>query len=600
MLEKLAKDVLLPFYRDLFAFFNGIFDMGSNYQRVVFIARRCSNLMEIFFRLSGRCDKEFPPNFITDSAMFSLIQGWAMYYQRNGRFPSILVVDDIVIYGQALDAFLRELEDQLYAELEPYGVSRESVAAALARAVRIRTFARNNQPLLLSSRYQSSFTAVEIMEPVKWRDLSNRISRLILLWGQVNSCFISGAELVPAHGVWEALYQEGFSRIETTYDTFPQTTFCRVMLLPSGETVIYTVRLFSSGVDGSIVAAPFVFLPNSPKNVMNDMLQIAMDKCRMSCKSWFDAAKYQRIKSEAFALLLSTSLLNEFCRLTGTIPRYNGKIKLQMNFGTALNDEMCQFVDSVLEPGAKLLSLGEMDRLFMGSVAYQWGGWGERGWIDPQIQGNGSERLKERLENDIYEVGLDHYARAYWETQMYQGGLFERETDYFITTPELFGQFSESHSERTLPHVVSWVLQMADAGILAITMRTFPYDQTNYVGQCLKTGEQSQFIMPKRLRDFIPILIYIQRKAYIFNRDFRQELYRFANVNEDVRSRMDEIERFLAELGSSGQRLEDWDFDLVTLPNSNSENWAEEMKVALRSLHRQQKLMGDYERLIRV
>lgn len=604
-LDKLARKVLLPFFDGLDAFFGDIFDTRGNYRYVVFIARRCSNLMEIFFELSLR-DKDdndeegFPSKFITDSALFSLAPGLVRYYRRSGRFPPILVVDDIVIFGQGLDSFLRELEERLYDELKQDGERREDIADALARAVQIRTFARNNQPLLLDSRYQSNFTAARIMKPVEWRDLSNRISRLLLLRGQVNSCFVSGAQLDPTSGKWDALYREGFSRIETTYDSFPETTFCRVARLPGGEAVIYTVRLFSSGEDGAKIAAPFVFSPSMPANVMNEMFQTALDKCGLGYEWQFGViGKSQRTKSEAFAFLLSTSLLNEFCRLSGTKPLYNGKIKLGMNFGALPEDEH-GFVCCVLDPNAKLLSLSEMDHLFLYGLAHQ----REKCWdgylgIDFRTQDSGDEGLKERLEDAVYSIGLDHYVRAYWKTQIYQEEPSDRKVDYFTTAPELFSRFSGS-SKDSLPHTVSWVLQMADAGILAITMREFSSGGTGYVGQCLKTGEQSQFIKPKRLRDLIPILAYIQRKAHTFNWDFERELHKFAAVNEDIRTNMGEIRQFLKELENSGQRLEDWDFDLVTLPDSHSESWEEGMKAALRSLRRKQMLMMDYERLSQV
>lgn len=604
LLYKLAKKVLLPFYDGLRAFFNDIFDMRDDYRYVVFIARRCSNLMEIFFELRDRSsdhdeDEEgFPSKFITDSALFSKVPILVRYYRRSRRFPPVLVVDDIVIFGQGLETFLRELEDRLYDELKRGGESREDIAEALARAVQIRTFARNNQPLLLDSRYQSNFTAARIMKPVEWRDLSNRISRLLLLRGQVNSCFVSGAQLDSDPEECDALYQEGFSRVETTYDAFPETTFCRVVRFPGGKAVIYTVRLFSSGVDGETIAAPFVFFPNMPANIMNNMFRTALDECGLGIEWELEAAgACQRTKSEAFAFLLSTSLLNEFCRLSGTEPEYNGKIKLGMNFG-AVPDAEHGFVCRVLDPNdAKLLSLSEMDRLFLDGLTHQREERGEEyPWIDFHTKALGDEALKEWMEDVIYNVGLDHYAQSYWKTQIYQEEPSEKRVDYFLTAPELFGRFSGS-SGISLPHTVSWVLQMADAGILAITMREFSSGGTGYVGQCLKTGEQSQFIKPKRLRDLIPILAYIQRKAHTFNWDFERELCKFADVNEDIRTHMSEIRQFLRELENSGQRLEDWDFDLVTLPDSHSERWEEGMKAALRSLRRKQMLMMDYERL---
>lgn len=599
MLKELTKDILFPFYKALRLFFESIFQYEQQYGFVVFIARRCSNLLEIFFQLwTEDSPRKFPPNFITDSALLAQVPLLATYYQRWGGFPPILIVDDIVIYGRSLNTFLEDLEDALCAELEPCGCSREKITSALIQAVRIHTYARNNRPLLLNSRYQSNFSAVETMDPVGWRDLSNRISRLILLRGEVNSCFISGAELSARPEDDTALYQAGFSRVETTYDAFPQTMYCRTVYLPSGDMIIYTVRIFSSSANGAIVAAPFVFFPELAEADLDRLFDAAARLCglRLDTEEFDSALSHnRRMKAEALTLLLSSSLLRDFCRLARVSARPTGRIKLQMNFGTGYNLSASQFVELMLDPKSELLTIDQMDHLIETILGYEYDGLS----FPLPIEARGDEQLRVRLENNLYRIGTDNYAQAYWQTQTYQSEQNGEKKSYFATAPELFEQFCRS--DYSVPHVASWMFQMADAGILSFItriMRANAQGQAGRVAQCVKTGEQSQFILPKRLRDFIPILAYIQKKAYVLNRDFQDELYRFSQVNQDIQANLTPINQFLAALSDSGQELSDWNFDLTPLPDSSSPNWEEGMRSAMRSMRRQQSMMEAYDRFV--
>ena len=605
MLKNLAKDLLLPFYGTLCRFFDEIFYTAGRYDYVVFIARRCSNLAEIFFRVRAVDNSDlFPANFITDSAMLSLAPRMAETYRWSRRFPTILVVDDIVIYGKALNAFLEELEDQLYLQLGPEGVTREEISAALLRAVKIRAFARNNQPLLLISRYQSCFTVMETMEPKQWRDLSNRISRLILVSGQVNSSFISGARIPQDRTDWSKLRAAGFSQVMTSYDIFPEDMFCRILPLPDTQYIIYTVRVSLSSVDGRLVAAPFVLLPNMEQTQMDVLTQNVLYHLRAQLGdtpldpggSWKDCP---RTRAEALTLLLSISLLQEFCARIECEPEYNGAIKLQMNFGTALDPEARRLISRLLDPNVKLLSMAQMDRILLNSFGAAYTrGLAEEMRTNEISTSRGSEWLKERIEDLVYDNSLYNYSQSYWQTQMYQEqwpDSSEETADSFTTVSVLMRQLPAlCRDEYPFSHAVGWVFQMVDAGILAIAVRSFTRGRTQYVGQCVKTGEPAQSIMPKRLREFVPVLVLIQRKVRLLNKRFTEEFDRFAQVDEEFDRYKGDLSLFVKGLWNSGQDLEDWDFDLVTLPDYGNKDWMRTARDALRTIQSQQRHMDRY------
>lgn len=593
MLKKLVKDQLLHYSLALRDFFHGIFNEKDHYVLIVFLTRRCSNLAEIFYQIrTEESGEDLPPNLITDSALLALAPRLARFYSQRGRFPSILLVDDIVILGRSLSDLLKEFEERLCDLLEQRGFSRDDVAQALYRAMKIRTFARSNQPLLLSGHYQANFSAERTMEAVEWRDLSNRISRLILLSGQINSSFIGGAEIGMDPGDSAALREAGFSRIETTYEVFPQSTFCRTVSLAGGNQIIYTVRLFTSGVSRETVAVPFVFFSGLPKDKLNTVLCDTLEACQSGLGKALRNGIWSgcvRAQAEAFALLLSASLLREFCRMTGSIPKYIGRIKLQMNFATAFSHNVDQFIDLMLDPDAELLSLEQMDWLFRYMT--------EGNNMDQvyrrsmSVAGRGSKKLRLCMEDFIYEKGLESYSNSYWKTQTYQNSSQKEIWDAPEPVMDLFDRFtSDDTAGCPLSHKVSWLLQMSDAGIVGITV----CHKGRYVEQCIKTGEQSQFIMPKRLRDYIPVLILVQQKVRIFNRDFDQELLAFAHYNRDMGQNLERIQDLLKGFRDSGQTVEDWDFDLTVLPDAHSPSWGTEMAAALESVQHQRQLLDDY------
>lgn len=508
MLAKHTKDVLLPFYDNILSFYKDIIKKSSEYNYIVFVTQRSANLAGIFAKIISKGKgSPLPQNFISGSALLAMVPDIARRYIMYGWCPTILIVEDILVYGESINAFLTELETQLYINLQSESAisfseelklsplfeglssnraSKKDIGSALRRTVRIHAFARNNQPTLLSSSYQSGFTVANAMEPAKWRDLCRRTCHLSLSIGQVNPGFMVGTNIKKDEGNWDALLQAGFSQVDTTYDTFPQKLFCRTITLAGSQNIICAIRVLPSCLTGDWVAVPFVLLPDLTEQQLDTLTKAILRplKTQLGCTPLGVGGYWQdcpQIKAEAIMMLLGVGLLQEFCGRLGVVPEYVGTENLKMNFGAELKDSVKTFIDSILSPDVYL----PVNRILADCFGVE----------APNNVGrkldNGGDALIELIENVVYETSMAYWADDYWSTQMYQekkpSSKLET-SDHFFPISTLLNQIAGSCVGRySLSQLLAWVLQLVDGGYLGLAVKSFETEKGKYLVQCVKT-----------------------------------------------------------------------------------------------------------------
>jgi len=488
MLSRYANDILLPFYDDLYDFFKDIFDKRKKYHYIVLATQRCANLADIFLSIvSDSKVPHIPPNVISASALLSTVPTMAKSYKMWGRFPSLLVIEDIHIYGESLNTFLKELEGQLCAQLQPEGATKEQICNSLTQAIQIKAFTRNNKPSLLSSQYQCKFMVAEMMEPKQWHDLCNRISYLSLVCGMVNPSFVVGSRIKKGFENWTALHKSGFSQVDTTYNNFSQKLFCRIVTLKGSQPIIYTIRVFPYAMANGWIAVPFVFLPDLTEQQVDVLTKTICSQ--IGCTS-FTGGLWQncpQIKAEALTMLLSVSLLKEVCATIGVVVEYADTPKLQMNFGAGLNGDVKNLTDYVLTHSEVLMTLPQMDKAIADALSTS--ALNRNAGSGRQLD-NGGDALKELLEDLVYEFSIKYYSQDYWNTQMHQEENVQIPTetsDHYILFSAVVEKLCNAcQGQYSYHQILSWILQMVDAGILAIAIRTFETGQSRYIAQCVK------------------------------------------------------------------------------------------------------------------
>lgn len=88
-------------------FINDIKNCSSDYDYVCVRGKRCFNIMAAFLP---------DVDFITFSALMLKYKELVDYYQKNKRFPKILLIDDLIYNGRGMARDLQQLEDTLAEE----------------------------------------------------------------------------------------------------------------------------------------------------------------------------------------------------------------------------------------------------------------------------------------------------------------------------------------------------------------------------------------------------------------------------------------------------------------------------------------------------
>ena len=242
---------------------------------VALVTRRCHVLFEIFWKISHRSGfweqvqggyfgedlKKFTPQdlekiylnyFITDNALLASVDQLAKFYQQNKDLPELIIVDELLIHGRALNHFLLELEERLADAIRRQTGSAEAgekAAEKVEEKLHLKIFARNKSVLLLLFRYakEGRLDCFREYEADKWKTLSLHFARVVSI-APVNNVaytwsFTVDDDLQKRLSEQRFLCKDvPFHRVETEIRGYRQTTDLLVYPTRSESKVLFTVR----------------------------------------------------------------------------------------------------------------------------------------------------------------------------------------------------------------------------------------------------------------------------------------------------------------------------------------------------------------------
>lgn len=566
---------------------------------VALITRRCHVLFEIFCGLahedevsekiqSGyfgtdfktltpkRLDDIYRNYFITDNALLASVEQLAKFYNLNGTLPELVIVDELLIHGRALNHLLLELEGKLADAIRRQHcceVDGEKIAAKVEERLHLKIFARNKCVLLLLLRYakEGRLDCVKEYDADKWKTLSLHFARVVSIAPVNNVAYAWSFEvddnLQRRLSSQKVVGDVPFQRIETELRGYKQTT--DLLLYPTKENpkVLFTIRgkrsltSFSGEKNGLYV--PYIIYDqlqwagvwNLHQHICEDLLAKSKseedpvlqffrgdDLFGEDGPSEEVARSYYRWCVQTNDLVLNALMMRvwmeQYCELSKSeqremIESINWE-QVSRNYHYLIVEQSSLRVKNSREKLKKLWDRVydiplEADFLscYLDVLTKDSGSVLPKGWEsaeNPSEEENRKERLEWAVQKAVYTIGLDAEINAY---DRYGSGLvFSERTlanwgDHYslqdIITKSI-QEYTRSKiiTDREMYYLLALITQAMDLGHVGMEPicgeKSWMADTEENVYTLIKAGEQSLFIEPFRYRNYLPVLSLIEER----------------------------------------------------------------------------------------
>lgn len=562
-LEKIASSVLgEDVLEGLKEWYTDTLETGWAY--VVFIVRRSYMLALILERLTGKkMEPDKRTHYLTDASILLHCEEIAEAYRRNQRIPSILLCDDVCIHGRNLNHFIEMIENRLISLLPEY--NEADIKEGLLAALRIHVYARSDEPLLLSGKYEFNLDVKRRVSAKFMHGFSSDVSMLILLSGIANASYIY-SESVPEEKI-QAMVLDDY--IETTYQNVTQYTRVKFIGNDRAKKAIFTLRIIKR-TDERCTVLPFVFMPNLGAEETNRMLW--MIERRMHDKdirddyierlSELDRIAGKRSFNEAVTLLFSHALLQDFNnRYDIIVPEEDRKAeitKLARNYDRYGFEDAEDWLDSILS--VQLFTPQEVEYVLESIVMPErkmiYISYGGRGILSREDK----KKIKEKVERYFYIRGSEEEKEAYVLSR--RRNVFERERAERKARGcgFLLWELNDGYTELEAKYSIAYFLQMMDAGAVCLSSFAPNYKRVVGMAQYAKTGEQSLMSEPLKFYEWIPMLSMLEEDCGRNQDEFEEELEKYAEDSECGLSlkQITEIEQFADRIYYMGHKIQDW------------------------------------------
>lgn len=344
--EEYAREILgNVLFDQCFSFFKEVFCRKSEFK--IILTRRCFSLFKIFapiLEAHGIRNSE-KTTIITDNAIDANIEEIKMTLKRQNvsGIASVLIVDDIIVYGRTIHAILDRILDD--------SDSTKNNLRIMCIVNSVQNHLNEKYSDLILTRYTAS--------SVGWKEYSYIFSKLIKAFDVANTSYIVSAVL-PKEKVDESFIdfcnkdmlcttpQELKRNSVESYVISADLTDSALGMLKIQQKLCGFIRMYTYEKLGTVVISPLLILNNLSTNEMGDMLLVFAESFCKDAKILNSLLinkdeSLGQYKMRMFTLLLSHLMLRDFMT-TRNIPfdcndtdfneiiRYNFSISLLEDF----------------------------------------------------------------------------------------------------------------------------------------------------------------------------------------------------------------------------------------------------------------------------
>lgn len=554
------------------------YTLDSDYDYVVFVVRRSYLIALMMEQVTRRKMKSGQSLFLTDGSLFLQCETMAEHYREKGKFPSILLCDDVLIHGRNITYLIECLEKRMCELLSD--VEEKVIIDALLDSIRIHEIVRSSGRLLIGGKYESRVSYVLMMKPSEWRELANQFSHLIFCSGIANAAYILSENITSEDFKKEK--EDGF--IETIYHDIKEYTKVEYVEENKHVRALFTLRLIQNPKKQNpdieeYVAVPLTILPNLDEKETKNLLREIQDKMSLPIytnedKEWLqrlECIQGKRTFNELVTLILSIPILQRFKEEYNIITNNTALQKEITKIARNYNDKGIKFTSVFLKKLMEhpILNLEEAKEVILHSIIQ------DRKVAD--IYKDNNEKIsKEREEKIAEKIEMYFYERAYkeekqaYEMKQQPYSILAKCSDRKVRgccfiLQELFKGFTQQE----IFIGVSYFLLMMDAGILSVSSLASKRIEVVGYAEFAKTGEQALRILPSKFYKYIPMLARMEHSCRRWNLQICNEIEaygksKFSDIDPDT---VDNLKCFVSKINEIGQTANQWNGDFFTKGN---------------------------------
>lgn len=583
----ILKNTLGMEYKKLKSFFAKICKSEADF--VVFQTHRCSMLYNIFLPILSS-ENIKPIHYVTPDVLSLYATKIAEKYKVSGKIPNIILVNDVCFFEADANNFLYKFSQLIIDEISKGNdltfAKRYDLQHALNNAINIYRYAIFDDELIRNFpfknyHFENKKTARELNELLK--KLYESIEKT-----NIQNTNLNFSISIPKSLVLSKKQNSQYFELDWHYNIEKQ----KIYFFPNNKSKIISSVLLhkNNNLEDKINLTGFPLWMQFTKTDLDEycrMIKLTLENTKSSVDfSWTTRMlnlvddNHLIIKTKFVYFLFSLLCVRSFCKYNNInfnkkLLHNNSNLKyILMNFG--ISDDNMNEIEEICLNEKILDSLqSALNNLFDGKINF--------------VFYNKTNNFQDSEIDKINEMFEDIYSQA---------KFYKEENDYEIChnrqvpKPNEKGidilSFSElltmTSFKLNYDIILASQISLMNKGLITLD---FNYNKTTENIDCsFKSTELSNFVLPRRLKLFIPALSYIEINGYgigiphekpIFLKQFIN--YVLNNVDNSENPYVSQSLKYLKEYGEEmvdrlyrcDQRFKDWNFNMFFLEDYQKE-----------------------------
>lgn len=542
--------------------------ISGEWKYVVFVTNRGYTLAQIMESVTRKYMTSVKGTvYLTDASMLLCCEKFAQYYRVNGRFPRVLLCDDLLIHGRNLNHILDNVEKVLIGLLPEYDT--DALKVEIAMAISIHVLIKTDAGSYVMNRYNANFAYKRYEKAARWHKLSSDLSSLMDYSNAVNIMYIYSQYLDKAVVEENILVNGDF--VETIYQG--QKSYTKVYTGRAGAKCVPVLQLIKNDQTGGYRAIPFVFFANLGADATELLYAAIRNKIMKKCHTFVSYIDYlyaldgKRSFSEFITFIMGITVLKELNMEYGLEQDFSSDVvqneisKLARNYCRGDVEKAKELVIAFIE-NPIFDSVEELIAYF-DTVPDKYAFFSCKSCLKSAKE----EDIKLYLENKFYRSSWDDERETYL---FFQNPCYCDENRFQRHTQDCALFIKNSIEDlglgiNDIKVFFGYFMQMIDAGIISVSSDADKDCKTDGLSQFVNSLDLALLIMPLRYYKYLPVLTEVDEfcELYRLEREsmFEQiiqndpESYVTASARK-ITSK--ELVTFLDVLKKIGQKPREW------------------------------------------